>query len=536
MSSPPALRSMLDELSVAQLGTVAVVITTVPLFRLFYTFLLPKPIPGVPHNPITSILGDVPLITRATKDKTFGEHLADEVNKHGPIFQMFLGWHKMLVLSDREEVERILVYGKNTEQSSMTGRMFATVMPTGQVSLPTNEVWKRHRRLTSLSMSNRYLERMSTRIAAGTSNLARLWGKKLDLVGGGAFDADLDLQLATMDITVHIMMGKSGGSIDAAFNSLPPSLPSSAAIAHIPNSPSPPLHASIRAMMASVERVASAVFPPLAARLEWISPTWRKHYAYLSTFFDDKIAEAKGRKEEDTGVATDAECVVDMAVQKEERDEMGRMGREEFVDELMTYVTGGQDTTASALAWHVKYLTQDPDIQRRLHDEVCTAFGEDGELNFETIEDSARVPILEAVIAETLRCAQVGNMIGRELIADEVILGQVIPKETHILFPIGMMSNRESSWGSDASKWKPSRWLNPDGSFNRTAGPSIPFGLGQRACFGPKLATLQLKMFVATLSRAFYFREVPEEVGSFDPVELVTRQPKVCYVSLERWG
>ncbi|KAF8597480.1 hypothetical protein BDV93DRAFT_369811 [Ceratobasidium sp. AG-I] len=138
MSSPPALRSMLDELSVAQLGTVAVVITTVPLFRLFYTFLLPKPIPGVPHNPITSILGDVPLITRATKDKTFGEHLADEVNKHGPIFQMFLGWHKMLVLSDREEVERILVYGKNTEQSSMTGRMFATVMPTGQVSLPTS--------------------------------------------------------------------------------------------------------------------------------------------------------------------------------------------------------------------------------------------------------------------------------------------------------------------------------------------------------------------------------------------------------------
>ena len=49
-------------------------------------------------------------------------------------------------------------------------------------------------------MSKRYLERMSTRIAAGASDLVRLWNAKADLIGpgGGAFDADLDLQLATM--------------------------------------------------------------------------------------------------------------------------------------------------------------------------------------------------------------------------------------------------------------------------------------------------------------------------------------------------
>lgn len=47
-------------------------------------------------------------------------------------------------------------------------------------------------------MSKRYLERMSARIYAGASNLAKLWDAKSDLVGVGAFDADLDLQLATM--------------------------------------------------------------------------------------------------------------------------------------------------------------------------------------------------------------------------------------------------------------------------------------------------------------------------------------------------
>ncbi|KAF8597484.1 cytochrome P450 [Ceratobasidium sp. AG-I] len=528
---------MFDGLSNSQLSTVAaVVITAVPLSRLIYTSLLPKPIPGIPHNPITSILGDVPQITRVTKEKTFGEHLADEINKHGRIFQMFLGRQKMLVLSDHVEVERILVHGKNTEQSTRTIQAFAAVVPMGQIALPTNEAWKRHRRLTGPSMSKRYLERMSTRIITGASNLTRLWGAKLDLAGAGAFDADLDLQLATMDIIVNIMTGASGGSIDAAYNSLPSSLPPFATIAPISKSPSPPLHASIRVMMASIEHASESMSPSWAARLAWISPTWRRHYAYLSTFFNAKITEAKEKGEEETGLATDADCVVDMAVQREEREGMGSMGKEEFVDELMSYVIGGQDTTATALAWHVKFLPQDPDIQRQLHDEVCAVFGQDEALYVEAIEDSGRVPILEAVAAETLRCAQVVLMTARTLTADEVILGKVIPKGTQLLIPTGMMSNQESSWGSDASKWNPRRWLNSDGSFNRTAGPNFPFGFGQRACFGQKLATLQLKIFIATLSRAFYFKDVPEEVGAFNPVELVTRQPKMCYVSLERWG
>ncbi|KAF8598831.1 cytochrome P450 [Ceratobasidium sp. AG-I] len=533
-SSVP-LYIMFDGISNAQLGTAAAVITAIPLFRLFYTSLLPKPIPGVPHNPVTTIWGDIPHIKRETEGRSFGEHLTDEINKHGPIFEMFLGRDGIVVISDHVEAERILVHGKTTEQATRTIQMFATVIPSGQIALPTNEAWKRHRRLLGPSMSKRYLDRMFTRIAGGANNLARLWGAKLELVGVGAFDADLDLQLATMDTIVNIMTGTSAGSIDAAYDALPPSLPTSTSIARIPPSPSPPLHASIRAMMASIEYISETAFPSLSARLEWISPTWRKHYTNFSTFFDAKIAEAKEKKEENTGLATDAECVVDMAVQREGREGMGSMGREELVDELMTYVIGGQDTSASALAWYVKFVAKDPDIQHRLYDEVCAVFGQEEDLNAEAIDDSGRMPMLEAVITETLRRGQVASMMGRELLEDTVILGKFIPKNTALLFPTGVMSNQESSWGSDVDKWNPRRWLNSDGSFNRTAGPNFPFGFGQRACFGQKLAIFQLKIFVATLSRAFYFREVPEEVDTFAPMDQVTRQPKICYVSLQRW-
>jgi len=47
-------------------------------------------------------------------------------------------------------------------------------------------------------MSRRYLEHMSARVSAGANNLARLWARKVELIGDKAFDADNDLKLAIM--------------------------------------------------------------------------------------------------------------------------------------------------------------------------------------------------------------------------------------------------------------------------------------------------------------------------------------------------
>jgi cytochrome P450 len=66
----------------------------------------------------------------------------------------------------------------------------------------------------------------------------------------------------------------------------------------------------------------------------------------------------------------------------------------------------GYETTAATLSWLVKYMATDPDIQRRLHDEVCKTFSDELEvMALETIDDTEMMPILEAVTTETLRCA-----------------------------------------------------------------------------------------------------------------------------------
>ncbi|CAE6523753.1 unnamed protein product [Rhizoctonia solani] len=558
-------------------NAVAGAIGVVLLIRLGYSWLWPKPIPTIPHNPITSIWGDIPAIAKANKEDkvSFVEFLGDMVKTHGPISQVLIGPQVMVIVSDIRETERILIEGKITDQHKRMNQVFETVIPNSQIALPTNETWKRHRRLTGPSMSRRYLERMSVRIVAGANNLVRLWSAKVDMAGSCAFEAGLDVQLATMDTIVDITMGHPLGCIDSGLASLLAEQiqkPTDTDIAYFSYPKLPPLHKAIVEMIQSLDRVCKVPFPMLYARIfKYGSPSWRKEYNSITTFLNNAIAEAQQRRdttEKENGLSSDADCVLDMLVQHEAGEGAEKFGKAEIQDELLMYLFAGQDTTASAIKWMLKYLPKNAEVQRRLHEEMCSVFGQDkngGELmDFKLLDDPERVPMLEAVVAETLRCAGVGSLISRAsviVLQDEVILGKIVPKGeynhfwrglvpdyniislkrewyaegTLLAFATALMSRSESEWGPDANEWRPARWLTPSGTFNRSAGPSFPFGLGQRSCFGQRLGLLQLKAFVAAMSRAFFFNSVPQEIDSWEAIEAITKQPKVCYISLERW-
>ncbi|KAG8767496.1 hypothetical protein FRC12_006218 [Ceratobasidium sp. 428] len=526
------------------LGPVAVGLSLAVIARLAYSQLLPKPDPHLPHNPVTNLLGDVPELFRFIDGgkKNFADFIESMCAKHGPIYQLMFVRSQLVVIADRTEYERLLLRSKSVEQSSFTNAIFATVMPTSQISLPTDEVWKRHRQLTGPSMSRKYLGHMSARILTAANNLVKLWTRKVELVGNKAFDAHSDTRTAISDAILSIAIGDSPSFIDMIYTSLSP-ITSDEGLAQFSHSELPPLQKSSRKMMETIESMQLSPFPVTIARLfAWMAPSRRKSYRVISGFLGGKITEARAREAEFStkqgeALATDADCVVDMIVQREAREGAEKFDDGELLDELMTYVLAGQDTTAATLSWLLKYLPLDTEVQQRLHDEVCAAFGSDqnGSIDFNTLSDSQKLPVLEAVVAETLRCAMTGPITGRELIADEVVLGRNVPKGTEILFPIAYMGLQESDWGSDAKVWRPSRWLRDDGSFDSSAGPSYPFGLGQRGCFGQRLAVLQLKVFAATLSRAFVFKPLPLELDNWDSVLKVNRAPKSCHVSLEEW-
>jgi hypothetical protein len=63
---------------------------------------------------------------------------------------------------------------------------------------------------------------------------------------------------------------------------------------------------------------------------------------------------------------------------------------------------------------------------------------------------------------------------------------------------------KTGTWAAGTGRhFDPERWLRPDGSFDANAGPSLPFSLGQRGCFGKSLAVSPLNLPAASSERTW---------------------------------
>lgn len=160
-----------------------------------------------------------------------------------------------------------------------------------------------------------------------------------------------------------------------------------------------------------------------------------------------------------------------------------------------------------------------------------------------------------------LRLAHTAPVQERQTKEDTVVLGHLIPKGTNVLIankgasftepafdiaetlrsPSSQIAAKERgprAWDlENMDKFQPERWLvrieTGGEAFDSSAGPTIPFGLGLRGCFGRRLAYLELKLLVTLLAWTFEFLPCPKELSSYEDIEGLTRKPKQCYVSLK---
>ncbi|KAG8911219.1 hypothetical protein FRC02_006731, partial [Tulasnella sp. 418] len=75
--------------------------------------LYPKPIPGIPHNPIASFLGDIPTLGETMKNGILSDFLHKCADEHGPIFQVLLGPASLVCIADPYEIEDIQLRGRS---------------------------------------------------------------------------------------------------------------------------------------------------------------------------------------------------------------------------------------------------------------------------------------------------------------------------------------------------------------------------------------------------------------------------------------
>ena len=150
----------------------------------------------------------------------------------------------------------------------------------------------------------------------------------------------------------------------------------------------------------------------------------------------------------------------------------------EIRDELMTLLTAGHDTSATALSWAVERLVRHPDHQARLTEEIHA-----GENEFR-----------DAVVKETLRLRPVISVVARR-VKEPLQIGSVpLPAGVTVVPSIYLMHRRPDIY-PDPERFRPERFLEQRvGTYTW-----IPFGGGVRRCLGAAFAEYEMRVVLGTL-------------------------------------
>ena len=168
-------------------------------------------------------------------------------------------------------------------------------------------------------------------------------------------------------------------------------------------------------------------------------------------------------------------------------------------DEAMTLLLAGHETTANALTWTWYLLSQSPEVETRLHEELDRVL----EGRLPTLADVPRLPLVERIVAESMRLYPPAWMVGRRAIADYAIGDYVVPARSMIVMSPYVIQ-RDVRFFQDPERFLPDRWT-PEFKAALPKFSYFPFGGGARQCIGEQFAWMELVLLVATIAQRWQF-------------------------------
>lgn len=190
------------------------------------------------------------------------------------------------------------------------------------------------------------------------------------------------------------------------------------------------------------------------------------------------------------------------------QDEDGaRMTDQQVRDEVLILFLAGHETTALALSWTFHLLSQHPEVEATLVEELDAVLaGRDP-----TVEDLPRLRYTERVVQESLRLYPPAWSLGREALEPFEMGGHSFEKGAWI-WVLPWTMHRDPRFFPDPLAFRPERW--EDGLAKRLPrGAYLPFGAGPRICIGNQFAMMEAVLLLATIAQRFSLRAVtPPEV------------------------
>jgi len=372
---------------------------------------------------------------------------------------------------------------RNYNKDVLTYKLFRPFLGLGLVT-NDGESWLHQRRLIQPAFHRKRLAAYGTLMTGATVALLERWQARAE------GDAPLEITEEMMHLTFSIV-GQALFSMD---------------LSHEANTVGP----AVTTLVKLLGDYIYAPFPPLSI------PTSRNRRMLAAQREIDQVINSiiasRRQQNVDTG-----DLLSMLLLARDEETGQGMSDRQ-VRDEVMTLLNAGHETTANALVWTWYLLSQHPEVERRLYDELDQVLA--GSLPM--IEHLPDLKYTRMVLEESLRLYPPFCVISRKAIADDELGGYHIPANSMILVSPYATQHHPDFW-PDPERFDPERFT-PEREAARPHYAHFPFAGGPRLCIGSNFAMMEAQLVLATIAQRYQLRLVPDH--PVEPQMLVTLRPK----------
>jgi enediyne biosynthesis protein E7 len=216
-----------------------------------------------------------------------------------------------------------------------------------------------------------------------------------------------------------------------------------------------------------------------------------------------------------------------MLMSARDKESGAPMGERELIDEVMTLIVAGHETTASGLNWTWYLLSQHPEAEARLHAEIDAA----PELATPGLAQMEALGYTRQVVNEALRLYPPGWLLSRRTIEADVLGGYPVPAGSNVLLPLYLVHRHPGFW-KDPEAFSPERFA-PEQEAERSRFAYMPFAAGPRHCIGESFALYEMLMHLYKIARRYRLIWVPDKPLQLEAqINLRSRFP--LHMRLER--
>jgi cytochrome P450 len=252
----------------------------------------------------------------------------------------------------------------------------------------------------------------------------------------------------------------------------------------------------------------------LAAAPQWVPYPGRRRANSAVSFMRSSLAAVVAKRRAGGSARQD---MISMLLAARDPESDRAMSDDEIIDNLMTFITAGHETTALGLAWTFHLLAQNPHHEEKVLEEIAAVTG-GAPVRAEHVGELAYT---KQVFSEAMRLYPPAPIIARTASREFDLGGYMVPKGATLYVPIYAVHRHASVW-TDPERFDPDRF-SPEAAKDRHRYAYLPFGAGPRVCIGNVFASMEAVAILAVLLQTF--RLTSRDAAAPQPVMKVTLRP-----------